>query len=100
MAVGESTTGTIEVNSDTDWFAVTLTAGTTYLLNLQGSANGAGTLNDPMLYLYDSSGRYLDLTSSGGPNGDPQLGFTPTSTGRYYIAAGESGDNATGTYTV
>ena len=56
VSVGGSSTGTIEVNGDRDWFRVLLTAGVNYTINLDGVQSGAGTLADPYLRLHDSAG--------------------------------------------
>jgi fibronectin-binding autotransporter adhesin len=50
VAVGSSVTGDIETAGDRDWFAVTLTAGTTYRIDLAGDATGQGTLQDPYFW--------------------------------------------------
>ena len=44
VAVGSSVTGDIETSRDRDWFAVTLEAGQTYRIDLEGSRTAAGTL--------------------------------------------------------
>ena len=41
VPVGGSATGEIETSRDRDWFAVTLEAGTTYRIDLNGSRTGA-----------------------------------------------------------
>ena len=51
VAVGDSAaTGEIETARDFDWFAVELEAGMKYLIDLEGSPTGQGTLDDPILY--------------------------------------------------
>ena len=47
--VGGTATGEIENSGDRDWFAVTLEAGKTYRIDLEGSQTGDGTLYDPYL---------------------------------------------------
>ena len=44
VSVGGSTTGNIESASDEDWFAVSLTGGQTYQIDLEGAPTLAGTL--------------------------------------------------------
>ena len=44
VAVGGSATGDLGHAGDIDWFAVTLVAGKTYRIDLQGASSGAGTL--------------------------------------------------------
>ena len=50
VVVGGSATGDVELGGDRDWFAVTLEAGTTYQIDLEGFRTGAGTLWDTYLY--------------------------------------------------
>ena len=102
VAVGGSATGEIERGGDRDWFAVTLEAGTFYLIDLEGAPANAGTLGDPYLYgLYDAQGNRMAGTSddNGGSGLNSRLEFEPTADGTYYIAAGGD-DNHTGTYRV
>jgi hypothetical protein len=104
VAIGGSTTGNIETTGDADWFKVTLTAGTTYQLDLQGSATGQGTLQHPFLELLDSGGHLLlsDDSSGGfgpGPGWSARLSYTATTTGTYYLASNAEG-NETGTYKI
>ena len=47
VAVGGEVTGEIERVHDSDWFAVTLEAGKTYIVDLKGKDTGDGTLKDP-----------------------------------------------------
>ena len=100
VAVGGSATGEIESAGDRDWFAVTLEAGTTYRIDLEGSPTGAGDLSDPHLRgVHDANGVLLPGTTddSGGTGSNSQVSFTPERSGTYYVAAGADG-NRTGTY--
>src|SRR4249920_3709611 len=94
--------GNLEVIGDRDWFSVSLAAGATYVINLQGLQAGVGTLEDPYLRLHDSTGVVLaqndDVVS--GTNRDSQVTFAVTTSGTYYIDAGAFNDSYTGTYKV
>lgn len=80
---GAASTGTIDYVTDQDWFTVELTAGTTYTFNLTGT--GGTPLDDPAMGLHNSNGVLLDYNDD--TNGyDPELTFTPTSSGTYYIS--------------
>ncbi|MEX5728137.1 Ca2+-binding RTX toxin-like protein [Rhodovulum iodosum] len=99
---GGSTMGEIESAYDTDWFALSVTAGTTYLIDLEGAGTLAGSLSDPYLYgIYSSSGLPIAGTSNddGGVGLNSSLEFTPSTSGTIYIAAGAYGANI-GTYTL
>ncbi|MCR9254971.1 MAG: trypsin-like serine protease, partial [Alphaproteobacteria bacterium] len=100
VTVGGTATGSLESAGDRDWFAVGLTAGTGYTLEVKGSPSGSGTLSDPYLRLYDSTGTLRDFADDGGTGFDSLLSFTPTTTGTYYIGAGGLNDTLTGTYSV
>lgn len=95
LAAGGTTSGAIEVGSDSDWFRVTLTAGTTYRMNLTGV-----TLADTWLVLRNSSGTQLTLDYNSGPGAHSQITYTPTSTGTYYLDAQGYLSTHTGTYTL
>ena len=91
VEVDSSATGTIGYVGDRDWFAVTLQAGNTYRIDLEGSQSGGGTLDDPYLHgVYDESGTFIDGTSDdgSGPGHNSRVVFTPDRDGTYYVSAG------------
>ena len=102
VAVGGSVSGTVETPSDRDWFAVQLTAGTSYRMDLKGYDTGNGTAwNTYLDGIYDSNGVLISGTTDddGGFWQEAQVSFTPTDTGTYYIAAGAAGTfSGTGTF--
>ena len=102
VAVGGSTTGTIETAYDQDWFAVELVAGRTYVIDLRGSPTDDGTLSDPYLRgIYDADGNRISNTTNddGGRGYNSRLTFTATESGTHYIAAG-AWSSRRGTYEV
>ncbi|WP_428667707.1 hypothetical protein [Reyranella sp.] len=107
VAVNGSSTGTINPAGEEDWFRVTLTAGTHYRFNQNGSPSGGGTMTDTLLRLYSSATTLVTsnddsyTVNSDTPTfvHDSQFFFTPVSSGTYYLSAGGFGSN-TGTYTV
>jgi len=102
VAVGGSAMGKIETWGDRDWFAVTLEAGVTYRLDLEGSPTGAGTARNPHLWgVHDGAGIIIGGTkdNNGGEGRNSRLEFTATEAGIYYVAAGAAG-TGTGTYTL
>ena len=102
VSIGSSATGTIATEGDRDWFAVELVAGRTYLVNLEGSGTGRGTLEDPYLRgIYDADGNFVSGTSNDdlGDSLNSRVTFMPTVDGTYYVAAGAYESNV-GTYTV
>ena len=102
VAVGGSATGEIEADGDRDWFAVTLEAGKTYQVDLEGLWTDAGTLGDSYLRgIHDANGDLIaDTTDDDGGSGyNSRVTFTPTEDGTYYVAAGAH-SHRTGTYTL
>ena len=100
VAVGGSATGEIEVGGDRDWFAVTLGAGRTYRIDLEGSQTGAGTLSDPYLRgVHDADGDLISGTrnNNGGAGPNSRVTFTAAADGTYYVAASAQGAGE-GTY--
>ena len=100
--VGGSVGSEIELPRDRDWFAVTLEAGTTYRIDLEGSDTGAGTLDNPYLRsVYDADGVRISGTANddGGEGHNSRLFFTATEDATYYVAGGAYGDRV-GTYTL
>ena len=65
VEVGGSATGEIETAGDVDWFAVDLLAGTTYEIDVFGSAVIVGALRDPYLVgIHDSNGVLIENTTN------------------------------------
>ncbi len=104
VAVGDTATGNIGSNGDSDWFAVELEAGRTYVIDLRGSPTDDGTLSDPYLRgVYDADGNLIARTTNddGGQGYNSRVTFTATESGTHYIAAGAAGIfSGRGTYEV
>ncbi len=95
ITVGSSVAGSINFAGDTNLHSVSLTAGVTYGFALDGT-----TLVDPFMELLDRNGVVVDFDDDSGPGLHSSITYTPSVTGTYYLAARESGNNATGTYTL
>ena len=100
MSVGDTFSGSLDSLGDRDWVAISLTVGQTYTISLAGVGGGGGTLDDPYLRLYDSSGSLVTKDDGSGPVRDSQLTFTASASGTYYISAEAFGDVYAGTYTI
>ena len=103
LSIGESVTsdhtnsgGTIDLY---DYFAMSLIANNTYEINLEGSSTQAGTLDLPLLQIYDQNNGYLTGDFGGGVGNNAKVLFTPTSTATYF-AASKGGANFEGTYKI
>ncbi len=97
-SVGGTRTGNLEDAGDRDWFRITLNAGMTFTINLEGVDSSAGTLSDPYLRLYDGAGSLLTEDDDTGSGLNSRLSFSPTTSGTFYLAAGAFGDASAGTY--
>ena len=97
--VADTFSGSLTTGSDeNDVIAITLTAGTTYTISMSGA--GAGTLNDPYLLLWDSSGVTLARDDASDPALDSLITYTANYTGTYYIQAGSFQSNGSGSYRI
>ena len=91
VAVGDTVTGEVGAYFDTDWFAVDLVAGRTYVIDLRGNGTGDGSLRDPKLKgVYDSDGTWISgqRDDDGGDGLNSRLTITATETATHYIGAG------------
>ncbi len=96
VGIGTNTVinGTIGTSSDSDYFAVTLTAGQSYVIGM--GASGSSSL-DSVLTLYDSSGNQIFQSDGEVPSSGVYITFTATQSGTYYISA-DGFDTSTGAY--
>jgi V8-like Glu-specific endopeptidase len=101
LAVGGSATGTIDSTTDSDWFRISLAAGT-YRFEARGEATADGTLKDPILLLRSSSGLELASDDDTGDGLNAELTYTVASSGTYYlsVASADGPYLGTGTYRV
>ena len=93
--VDSTATGTIETEGDTDWFAISLVADTTYEVTMTSDELSLETVT-----VFDSEGleeasATRTLTESGA-----SLTFTASETGTYYIEASQDLDSETGAYLI
>ncbi len=102
ISLGNAKTAEIEASCDRDWFAISLEAGRTYQIDLEGSPTSAGTLSDTVLEgIFDGSGNLIANTTNddGGTGSNSQVQFTASTTGTHYISAQAFGAS-TGSYTL
>lgn len=109
IETGTSKAGWISPLGDYDTYNTTFIAGLTYSVAAKGSASGSGSLADPNLALYNGAGTQRLLynddinppnDSTPGVNRDAQLTFKVNQTADYKLGVGETGNNATGSYTL
>ena len=100
VATDGSTTSTIGTAGDVDWFAVTLAADTTYIIDVEGRRSGLGTLDHPLLSgIYDSTGAVVAPADRDGTLRPGRVFFSPSADGTYYLATSGVGES-TGSYTL
>ncbi|TCP61553.1 serralysin [Rhodovulum bhavnagarense] len=91
MQVDDVFAGTIAASGDTDWVAIELVAGQSYVFTQWGVGGSADGLRDTKLSLYDSSGSVLatndDIAEQWGTLFSA-IQFTAPATGTYYLEAG------------
>ena len=97
LAVSGSVAGRIDASGDHDWYAVTLTAGETYLFRT-GATTPNGTV-DTTLTLRDGSGVQLATNDDSGEAAYSSVRFTATTSGTYYLDVGAFG-SGTGEFTL
>ena len=102
VAVGGSATGATNYGGDQDWFAVTLEAGRTYWMDVDGARSGEGTLRYPYVRgVYDSNGDLIATKPASRPwvTTDSHMTFTASQAGTYYVSVGPGGSHE-GSYTL
>ncbi|MDP9423171.1 MAG: pre-peptidase C-terminal domain-containing protein [Pseudomonadota bacterium] len=81
ITIGSTVNGTWQASGDSDWYAVSLTAGQAYSFALSSSVGSVD------LALYDSSGNQLSISFNGAFDNFGAVGFTAQATGTYYVGA-------------
>lgn len=100
LGVGDQMIGTLDSNSDRDWFEVRLEAGEAYEITLRGESSFSGTLNDPYLYLRNAFGEVVKQDDDGGTGRDARITFQASHTGTYYLDVGSWEASSRGSYTL
>lgn len=97
IAVGGGVAGSIEAANDHDWYAITLTAGETYIFRTGGVVADGSV--DTTLTLRNAAGAQLVTNDDAGEGAYSALRFTATTSGTYYLDVGAFG-LTTGAYTL
>ncbi len=97
--VDGSVSGTIGGNGDRDWYGVTLEAGFSYAITMDGTGTTT-ELSRPEFFVYNAAGTQVANFSDGNGDGTVSSLYTPTSDGTYYIAATGFNDGVSGDYTL
>ena len=95
LEINAAINGNVDFAYDEDWFAVTLTAGRLYTINLDSARNNG--LIDTYLSLYAPNGAFIFSNDDSHNSLASEINFIPSQTNTYYLgAAGYS--TATGAY--
>ena len=97
VAAGVPQTGEIEMARDKDVFALDVTSGSSYLIDLRGTNSSLGTLTDPFLKVLNSNGSQLASNDDGGNGLESRLTYQSSTTETIFIEAGAF-STRTGTY--
>jgi methionine-rich copper-binding protein CopC len=105
LPIGGSLQASLSNPLDSDWIRVHLESGKSYVFELLGESEGAGTLKAPAaarFSLFDAGNVYSGSTfgtmlTSGI---EPRLGFIPSASGDYFLSVGTGYAGAMGSYTV
>ncbi|WP_306421460.1 pre-peptidase C-terminal domain-containing protein [Methylobacterium iners] len=97
LTAGASTGGRIEAGGDADLFALAVTAGQTYTINLNAATSGG--LADPVLRLLNGNGGQIAVNDDFGGGRNSQITYTATTTGTVYLEA-KGYQSGTGNYTL
>ncbi|HSH91557.1 MAG TPA: hypothetical protein VK996_16345 [Ramlibacter sp.] len=94
MTAGVAVVDSIAFAGDTNLYSLQMTAGTTYNFSL----TGVGLVN-PFLELLEGNGSVVAFNDDSGPTSS-FISYIPTATGTYFVAARDSGNNSTGSYSL
>jgi hypothetical protein len=89
LTVGGSATGVVEINYDTDWFKISLTAGSSYLFYVAGNANSSSALSNfgsLELSMYNVQGSLTSYMSPYSSATGAVGQFTAQSSGTYFLS--------------
>lgn len=108
IETGTSVRGSISPMGDYDTYNTTFVAGLTYSVAAKGASSGNGTLADPNISLFNGNGTRVmyndDINppndSTAGTNRDGQITFQVSQNAVMTLGVGETGNNATGSYTL
>ncbi|MDO8895055.1 Ig-like domain-containing protein [Nitrosomonas sp.] len=95
--IGGSTSGSIEVSGDQDWFQVSLVAGQTYQFRMNSAS--VGGLSDSYLTLYNASGSALVSNDDGGGSLNSLITYTASESAVFFLGA-RAYSSGIGNYTV
>jgi hypothetical protein len=95
LPVGESTSGNISYGAEHDYYPISLTAGESYIFDVDGSS-----LSDSTLALHDGAGTQVAFNDDGGPGLDSRVEYTAPTSDTYYLDVGSYNHSYTGDYTL
>ena len=100
LTLGSYLSGGLQKPGDTDVFQVTLTGGQNYSFEVEGISSAKGTLNDPVVRIFDTAGNLVRLADDGGQGTNSLAYFAPSQTGIYKLQVSSGIEDAIGSYQV
>ena len=97
LTMGGEVDGSLESNTDKDWYRVTLTEGVEYTFDLKTTAPSQ---LDPHLVLRDETGMFLSQDNDSGTGSNSLVVYTPTASGVYFLQVNASDNSSSGDYTL
>lgn len=98
LDMGQYFLGQLSSETDRDWVSLSLVAGQTVILTLDGDAWSGFELDDPLLSVYDADGTLLAQDDDSGLDFDSRLVFTAKTTGVVFVEAASFGGLYDGGY--
>ena len=90
ISVNSTLSGSLDSNGDTDWYRIQFQSGYAYQIWVEGFYSGLGTLVDPSVAVFSSTGVPLaagnDISLT---NRDAFVTYVPLTAGTYFISAEE-----------
>jgi len=101
LTAGTASSGTLETVTDNDWFRISVSTGS-YRFEARGADSSDGTLSDPVITLYGTTGNVLRTDDDSGAGLNALLTYTFTTAGTYYVGVSSptGAYGASGTYKV
>jgi Ca2+-binding RTX toxin-like protein len=87
---GAPKTGAVSPSGDYDYYTLSVVAGQSYVISMNGT--GAGAMPDPQLFLYNEAGQAIAADDEGGTGSNALMTYTATYTGVVYVEAGAWSD--------
>lgn len=100
LGIGESANGEFNPAGDSDWYRLTVRAGMSYQINLDGVGVGETPAIDPVVIVHSSTGDEIASNDDSAESLNSELRYRPTEAGDVFVEARPYSEEATGPYTL